>query len=778
MTNKTKSSYLTHAVLTLLVAGLLGGCAAEKLHREGLTLLDEGRYEEGIGKLQEAVKAEPDNVSYRVALGRNREQTVNRMLAEATEARAADRKDVAKSIYQRVLKIDGGNKRATDGLDDLAMDERHDRIIADAEAQLKNGNLDAARNALKPVLLEDQRNSQALALQRKIDEQVAKEQAAGPSLRAQFKKPVTLQFRDANIKMVFEALSRVSGINVLLDKDVKPDLKVSLFVNDISVEDTIDLILMQSQLDKKIISDNTIFVYPDTPSKTRDYQDLMIRSFHLTNADPKQMMAMLKTVLKTKDVFLNEKINSIVIRDTPEAIRLAEKMIADQDVADPEVMMEVEVLEVNRTRLADIGIKWPDQLGLTAIGTGVVPGATATVTTSPTLTELKHINSDRIVTSPAMSVTLKAMLQDTDTNILASPRIRARNREKAKIMIGDRVPVITNAVTPVATGSPVVTGSVQYLDVGLKLEVEPDIHLNSEVAIKVNLDVSSIVKEVQNTTSGTLAYQIGTRNASTLLQLKDGETQILAGLIDNEQRNSAAKVPGLGQLPILGRLFSEHNDNGTKTEVILSITPHIIGKVHQPDAGDVEFWSGTEANVHTRPVLLKPIKAAVASNNASLAPAAFPQVPVLAGGEPEAAALAPMVLSWQGPNQAKVGDRVSLTLNTQSMQGVRNLNFLVGFDPKVLKAVDVIEGSFLKQGNSPTQLTKVIDQASGQILVNLSSSATTGASGIGSVVAIVFEVTGAVSQSLITMSQILPIGSGGETLAFNAPPPYAIEVGK
>lgn len=781
MTNKTKSSYLTRALLAFLVIGLLVGCAAEKMNREGLALIDEGRYEEGIGKLQEAVKAEPDNVSYRVALRRNREQTVNRLLAGATEARAADRRDVARSIYQRILKIDASNKRAAGGLDDLAMDERHDKMIADAEAQLKGGNLDAARTALKPVLMEDERNSLALALQRKIDEQVAKEQAAGPSLRAQFKKPVTLQFRDANIKMVFEALSRVSGINVLLDKDVKPDLKVSIFVNDVSVEDTIGLILMQSQLDKKIISDNTLFVYPDTPAKARDYQDLMIRSFHLTNADPKQMMAMLKTVLKTKDIFLNEKINSIVIRDTPDAIRLAEKMIADQDIAEPEVMMEVEVLEVNRTRLADIGIKWPDQLGLTAIGTGVVQGATAAaVTTSPTLTELKHINSDHIVTSPSMSVTLKAMLQDTDTNILASPRIRARNREKAKIMIGDRVPVITNAVTPVATGSPVVTGNVQYLDVGLKLEVEPDIHLNSEVAIKINLDVSSIVKEVQNTTSGTLAYQIGTRNASTLLQLKDGETQILAGLIDNEQRNSASKVPGLGQLPILGRLFSEHNDNGTKTEVILSITPHIIGKMHPPDAGDVEFWSGTEANVHTRPVLLKPVRVAVASNNASLAPAALPQaVPVLAGGEtPEAAAVSPMVLSWQGPNQAKVGDRISLTLNTQSIQGVRNLNFLVGFDPKVLKAVDVIEGSFLKQGNSPTQLTKVIDQASGQILVNLSSSSTTGASGIGSLVAIVFEVTRAVSQSQITTSQILPIGSGGETLAYNAPPPYAIEVGQ
>ena len=154
--------------------------------------------------------------------------------------------------------------------------------------------------------------------------------------------------------MVFEALSRTSGINVLLDKDVKPDLKTSIFVKDVSVEDAIDLILMQSQLEKKIISDNTVFIYPNTPAKIKDYQDLKIRSFHLTNADPKQMLTMIKTLLKTKDIFVHEKTNSIVMRDTPEAIRLAEKMVADQDIADPEVMLEVEVLEISRSRLSEI----------------------------------------------------------------------------------------------------------------------------------------------------------------------------------------------------------------------------------------------------------------------------------------------------------------------------------------------------------------------------------------------------------------------------------------
>jgi general secretion pathway protein D len=170
---------------------------------------------------------------------------------------------------------------------------------------------------------------------------------------------------------------------------------------------------------------------------------------------------------------------------------------------------------------------------------------------------------------------------------------------------------------------------------------------------------------------------------------------------------------------------------------------------------------------------------AVTSNNATLSPAPEAAAPLLLGGESaEAVAPASLVLAWQGPNQAKVGDKISLTLNTQSSQSVRSLGFLVNYDPNVLKAVDVIEGSFLRQGDQPTKLAKVIDQQSGKILIDMSTTSPTGASGSGSVVAIVFEVTRAASQSQITTSQILPVGPAGQTLAANAPPPYAIAVGQ
>lgn len=193
-----------------------------------------------------------------------------------------------------------------------------------------------------------------------------------------------------------------------------------------------------------------------------------------------------------------------------------------------------------------------------------------------------------------LGATINLKREDANVNILSSPRIRARNYEKAKIHIGDRVPVFTNAVTPLATGAPVVTGSVTYLDVGLKFEVEPTIYWDDEVSMKLNLDVSSIVKEVTSGTS--LSYQIGTRSASTVLRLRDGETQILAGLISDADRETASKVPGLSSFPILGRLFSSEKIDKSKQEIALSITPHVIRHGRRPNSASSEILYGTESS--------------------------------------------------------------------------------------------------------------------------------------------------------------------------------------
>lgn len=755
-------------ILCSTVVFLLGGCAAQRLQREGMELIEAGKPEEGLRKLGEASAIEPTNAVYRSNLLRQRADITTSLLARADAERAAHHDQAARELYARVLRIAPSDRSARAGLEALDRDERHAAWLDAASAALKDKDSDAANTYIRRILLENERHAGALALQRQIDEQRANILAAGSGLNLKFKRPVSLQFRDATLKVVFEALSRASGINVLLDKEVKSDTKISIFVKDIAVADAIDLILLQTQLEKKLLSDNTILVYQNTAAKIKEFQDLKIRSFHLVNADAKQLVTMIKTLLKTKDIFVHEKTNSIIMRDTPDVIELAGRLVEDQDIADPEVMLEVEVLEVSRSKLSEIGVNYPSALNFSLHADGTASGLP--------IEAFRHINGNNIIVSPAPSVTLNMLWQDGDSNLLASPRIRARNHEKAKVMIGDRVPVITNAITPVSTGTPVVTGNVQYLDVGLKLEVEPEIHLDNDVSIKVNLEVSSIVKEVQNTVSGTLAYQVGTRNATTVLRLKDGETQILAGLINDEDRDNASRVPGLGSLPVLGTLFSSRKNDKRKTEIVLSMTPHVVGSRRSADARSTEFWAGTEAaprngNMMARSFGQVSTSATAGRTNPHTA---------LVGGQPSAPpapavpAAQPVVLTLQGPSQAKVGEKVNVTVSAQSVQALKSLALTLEFDPAVLRPVDVSQGNFVSQGGAPSQFTRNPGAGNGQISIGLGNAGTAGSSGAGSVVSATFEVIAA-GQTQIKAGSATVTDASGQALPVNVAPPLMLE---
>jgi general secretion pathway protein D len=412
--------------------------------------------------------------------------------------------------------------------------------------------------------------------------------------------------------MVFEALSRTTGLNVILDRDVRADLKTTIFVKDAAVEDTVDLILLQNQLEKRSINANTLFIYPATAAKQKEYQDLQVRSFQIANADVKYLQTLLKTVLKIKDVSVDERSSTLVMRDTPDAIAVAAKVIAAHDVPEPEIMLEVEVLEISHDRLTNLGIQFPDSISFSTPS----PAGGLTVNALRAIT-----GNDLLVTPLALGINLK--LQDTDANILASPRIRARNKEKARILIGDRVPIITNSVTPVQSGGGVVTGSVQYQDVGLKLEFEPQVYNEQEVGIRIALEVSSIVKEIAGP-NGSLAYQIGTRNANTVVRLLDGETQILGGLISSGDRNTASKIPGLGHLPVVGKLFGNNSGTDNKTEIVLSITPRILRAPAVLDASIRNVFSGTEGSMRERALQLDPIGAVGMQSTGSSTPATTP----------------------------------------------------------------------------------------------------------------------------------------------------------
>ncbi len=806
---------------------VLCGCAARSAYRDGKELITQDKVEQGLTKFQEAMRLDPHELDYKSAYIQTRDRALNTFLEQAD--RLANRGKYAESdvLYQRVLGIDSENERAKTGLLASKQNQRHLQLLKEAEAAIAQKDLTSAQLRLHTILSENPNQPEALALRRSLADKAAATATPIESLlSAAYKKPISIEFKDVAIKQIFEVISRTSGLNFLFDKDVKTDQKTSIFLKNSTIESAVYFTLLTNQLEQQVLDANTILIYPNTPSKQKDYQEVIVKTFFLANAEAKTVANTIKTILKTRDVVVDEKLNMLILRDNPESIRVAEKLIALHDVPEPEVMLEVEILEVKRTRLLNLGIQWPDSLVLTPLP----PIAGGTLT----LRDLARNLNAGSTGATIGSLTANVRKEDSDANLLANPRIRVRNHEKAKIMIGDRLPNITST----ATSTGFVSESITYVDVGLKLDVEPTVYLDNDVAIKVSLEVSNIVSQSQ-TKSGSQAYQIGNRTASTILRLKDGETQVLAGLINDEDRKSASKVPGLGDLPIVGKLFGSSNNNNEKTEIVLSITPHLIRNIQRPDAALSEFRAGTENSNHPRPDSAgsapataaparvntpgapprpdananagqngnTPINGSNASTGGgSIIPPKNGSTPVT-GNNPSgnitpvpigtttdngantgntanpatdpngtpATTPRPTQAHWQGPPKVAIGDTFALQLTLESDQAVTSLPMAVGFDSNVLQVVGVTEGSFLRQGGAQTNFTSRID-TNGQILITGTRSGNTGASNPGDVATINFRALTASEGTRIQLLTIAPTGQNGRSIAAQLPPPHILQV--
>ncbi len=626
----------------------LAGCAAQLAYRDGEQLAAQQQVPAAMAKFREAIERDPGNAKYRLAYTRTRDQAVRARLAQADNAVAAGLN--APANWQRVLELDPANERARAGLRAQGEDARVATLLAQAHSAALHNDPEAARRLLAALLVERPQHEGARALLRSLDDSATPAPAAPGGLAQMFKKPISIEFKDTPLRQVFEVIARGSGLNFVFDKDVKTDMKASIFLKDSNIEAAIYYLLVSNQLEQQVLDGNTVLIYPNIAAKLKEYQEMVVKTYFLANADAKSIANTFKTILKSRDVVVDEKLNLVILRDNADAVRLADKLVALQDVAEPEVMLEVEVLEVKRSRLMELGVAWPNGVSLTPLSTSGGVGLT--------LDDLRGLNRSSIgISTP--SLTVNAHKTDGDANILANPRIRVRNHEKAKVVIGDRVPNISVTVSPGAGGF--ASETVSYVDVGLTLNVEPTIYLNNEVAIRVGLEVSNLVDSI-TTKSGTVAYHLGTRQASTMLQLKDGENQVLAGLISGEERSNANKLPGLGDLPLLGRLFGSTVDDSSKTEIVLSITPHLVRNIVRPDAAAAQFASGTEASMRHRPVapLRAPMAPPPAIPGASLPAAASAPLPAagsapVAGAAPAAAkpqTVTPLALSAPTPRVA------------------------------------------------------------------------------------------------------------------------------
>jgi general secretion pathway protein D len=564
-----------------LVLGLLA--CAHPAFKEAETLSQMGQHEAALARLQQASEQVPEDKALLQAAVKQRETTVAYLLYQADQARAANDLDGMRSVLKRLEQSAPKHARTQWLRQDIERRQRVLRLMQEARAAQDKQDWARAETALRATLVDDPGHLQARQQLAQLDE--ARQALTRQQTAVQLKtadKPITLEFRDATVRTVFEALARAADVNFVFDKDVRGDAKVTLFLRNTTVDEAMRVILNTQQLGAKLLNDNTVLVFPNTAQKQRDLLDTVTRNFYLVNADPKQVQSLVRTVAKSRDIFVDERLNMLVVRDTPDVMRLVERLVASMDMPDPEVMLEVEVMEVSSNRVMDLGLSWPGEFDYG------LPNAASTAV----ITSLNGLRGS--VANPLAIAKLKSTVDGS--NLLANPKIRARNRDKAKILLGEKVPVFTTT----STANVGTSASVTYLDVGLKLELEPVVQLDDEVVIKVALEVSSVTSVVKGPQEST-AYQIGTRQATTSLRLRDGETQILAGLINDNESRSAAGLPFLNEAPVVGRLFGSRNDTHKKTEVVMLITPRVVRNLNHNALPVSAMASGTEAQPGAAP---------------------------------------------------------------------------------------------------------------------------------------------------------------------------------
>ncbi|MDO9237135.1 MAG: secretin and TonB N-terminal domain-containing protein [Aquabacterium sp.] len=644
-------------LLCLITVIGLAACANTAIDEAG-QLARSGQHEAALSHLNAAAQADQADRPLRNAVLQQREATVSYLVYQAEAARAAGRLDELALVLARLQAAAPQHPRVAWLRTEVTRMQRHQRLLDDAQQSTVARAYEKAEAALRTVLSEDPGNGTARTSLTRIEEMREAQTSRQSSLQLKTgTKQVTLEFREAALKTVFEALSRAADVNFVFDKDVRGDAKVTLFLRNTTVDEAMRVILSTQQLGIKLLNDNTVLVFPATQQKQRDLLDTVTRTFYLVNADPKQAQALIRTMAKTRDIFIDERLNLLVVRDTPEVIRLVERLVQNIDLPDPEVMLELEVMEVSNNQLDQLGLNLPQSASL---GLPDVVGGVITTTTG-----LRWSTAN-----PLAVATLKASRDST--KLLANPKIRARNREKAKVLLGEKLPVFTTTSTPINSNVSTAV-AITYVDVGLKLDVEPQVQLDNDVTIKVALEVSSITGKVLGP-SGSFAYQVGTRQATTTLRLKDGETQVLAGLINDSEARSSSGIPGLHDLPFLGRLFGTTTDERKKTEIVLLVTPRIIRNIVQPAVSASPIPSGTESQPGAQPLRLRE---SATMSGVSTGQARLAREPM--GAKPGGSAHGPSV---SGPDEVLIGASFQVSVRNPGNEPL-TVSLLV--DPSVLE---------------------------------------------------------------------------------------------
>jgi general secretion pathway protein D len=740
-------------VIFCVVVGLaLAGCPKKngnQSYKSGEKAVDLNDYDAAVDYFGKAVAADPHNPFYRIKLNDARFQAGQLHLHQGIKLREKGDLQGAISEFQRAQILDPSSVIA-----DQELKKTLDMLAERVRANEPQGEQPLMENG-EPALA-----------------------SKPPELKPLSRAPISLKMSN-DAKIVFDTIGKLAGLTVIYDPDLQAR-RITADLNNVTLEQALDIVSIESKAFWKPITENIIIVIPDQTQKRRDYDEQVVRTFYLSNVaiaqDLTEITTSLRQLLDLKRISQINAQNAIVVRDTPDKLALIDKLIKDIDKAKPEVVIQVEILQASTDNLKNLGIVPPQSVSATInpnnSATNSATNGTTTVTTTTTtgiqLNQLTHLNqSDVVLTIP--SATANFLMTDSATKIIQNPEIRALDGQQAKLNIGQRVPVATGSFQAgVGVGTtavnPLVNTQFQYIDVGVNIDVTPHIHPNREVSMKLQVEVSSVASYA--TIGGIQQPVIAQNKTQQEIRLKEGEVSILAGLIQRTDTKTLNGWPWLANVPIMRYLFSATNTELQDSEVLIVLTPRIVRMPEWTKANLRALYSGTDTFPAVRKELDVRAPTANPSPSASPsgvmgtppnpAPAASVPVGTPASGPPApAASLTPPQVN--GPRIHFEPGTLTLTPGQTSTVGIAvdnvsdlfSVPLMIQYNPAVISVEEARHGSFLSGGTQDIAIVQRVDKEHGQAIISATRQPNTpGVSGSGTLLGIVIKAIAPGSSNL------------------------------
>jgi general secretion pathway protein D len=731
---------LSLIVFFMLIGVALGGCPknGNANYKAGEKALDLKDYDAAVDYYGKALAADPKNPFYRIKLNDARFEAGQLHLHNGMKLRDKGDLQGAVSEFQRAQVLDPSS------------------VIVDQE--LKK-TLD--------MLAERVRSNEQQSEQPLMDNGEPALATAPPELKPLSRAPISLKMSN-DAKVVFDTIGKLAGLTVIYDPDLQAR-RITAELNNVTLEQALDIVSLESKAFWKPITENIIMVIPDQTQKRRDYDEQVVRTFYLSNVaaaqDLTEITTGLRQMLDLKRLQQVNAQNAIIVRDTPDKLALIDKIIKDIDKAKPEVVIQVEILQASTDNMKNLGILPPQSTTVTINPNYSSTSTTSTTTTSTTsngiqLNQLTHLNqSDVVFTIP--SATANFLMTDTSTKIIQNPEIRAIDGQQAKLNIGQRVPVATGSFQAgVGVGTtavnPLVNTQFQYIDVGVNIDVTPHIHPNREVSMKLQVEVSSVAS--YSTIGGIQQPVIAQNKTQEEIRLKEGEVSVLAGLIQRIDTKTLNGWPWLANIPIMRYLFAADNTDIQDSEVLIVLTPRIVRMPDWNKANLRALYSGTE----TVPAVRRELDVKAPTSNPSpgltpagqVAPASYPG-PGAASANPTPPAAAPapnpgaaVQPQVNGPRIRFEPSSIDLTPNQTYTVGVAvdnvsdlfSIPIMIQYNPAVISIEEARHGSFLSGGTQEIAVVQRVDKEHGQAIISATRQPNTpGVSGSGTLLGIVIK---------------------------------------